>query len=765
MKTKRFSKVLALMVAAVMIFSALPLMAFAADEAATYTVSFGAPAIPMNVYTKLDLKTIAVEMVKGEAAVSGADITWAAADQEGLTFDATNKTVEVAAVGNYKLTATANGVTKNVWVVVKTEEQDKFYLVNIPVLNQESFVAEDWRLVGGKNDTELTAQDCVDLGNIAFTSTSMVIRKEIGSSKAGGALIYVNEIFKDFADYTVETYSASAANAAAQNLTNVGNGSIGRITLNDSETGWVTGVMSFVRNNEQIGISRTAVPKVDFGGFSPAAEFDGAWKIWNGSEGNHHTVKTVFDGSKVLFYLNETLLLDSTTEPKYEAQITTHHDGAGYPGMLAYGASGRFREFYVYLNSTEMPAAEKVTPPAPTPDPEPTPDPDPTPEVSYTVSFSAPAIPMNVYTKLDLRTVAIEMVKGEAAVAGSDITWAAAAQDGLTFDATNKTVEVAKVGNYKLTATANGITKNVWVVVKTEQQDKFYLVNMPKIDEETFVVNDWRLVSNYNDTDLTVQDVIDEGDIEFVDNGIKIYKNFTSHKVGGALIYANEIFKDFADYTVETYSKNETPPTLVDAGNGAVGRMTLNEKETGWVTGIMSYIRNNRQVSISRTNGVDDFGGFTDAGELGLWTEAHHNVKTVFDGSKVLFYLNDTLMLDSTTNATYEQRVVTHHDGAGYPGMLAYGANSVFDQFYVYLNSTEMPAAQKVTPPAPTPDQDPTPDPTPDQDPTPGTKPSKPNSPQTGDNTNLALWAALLFVSGLGIFAITLFGRNKREEN
>ena len=767
MKTKRFSKVLALMVAAVMIFSALPLMAFAADEAATYTVSFGAPAIPMNVYTKLDLKTIAVEMVKGEAAVSGADITWAADAQDGLTFDATNKTVEVAAVGNYKLTATANGVTKNVWVVVKTEEQDKFYLVNIPVLNQDSFVVEDWRLIGGHNDTELTAQDGVDLGNIAFTSSSMVIFESIGSSKKGGALVYVNEIFKDFADYTVETYSASAAVAASQAVTNVGNGSIGRITLNENETGWVTGVMSYVRNNEQISISRTAVPKVDFGGFSPAATFDGAWKVWNGSEGNHHTVKTVFDGSKVLFYLNETLLLDSTTEPKYEAQITTHHDGAGYPGMLAYDASGRFKEFYVYLNSTEMPAAEKVTPPEPTPDPDPTPtpDPEPTPEVSYTVSFSAPAIPMNVYTKLDLRTVAIEMVKGEAAVAGSDITWAAAAQDGLTFDATNKTVEVAKVGNYKLTATANGITKNVWVVVKTEQQDKFYLVNMPKFDEKTFVAKDWRIVSSYNETDLTVQDVIDDGDIEFVDNGIKVYKTFSSYKYGGALIYANEIFKDFADYTVETYSTNDINTAVVGGGNGSVGRITLDEKETAWVTGIMSYIRNNKQVSIARKPIVDDFGGFTDAGELGLWNEAHHNVKTVFDGSKVLFYFNDTLLLDSTTSDTYAQKVVTHHDGAGYPGMLAYGGNGVFDQFYVYLNSTEMPTAQKVTPPAPTPDQDPTPDPTPDQDPTPGTKPSKPNSPQTGDNTNLALWAALLFVSGLGIFAITLFGRNKREEN
>ena len=67
--------------------------------------------------------------------------------------------------------------------------------------------------------------------------------------------------------------------------------------------------------------------------------------------------------------------------------------------------------------------------------------------------------------------------------------------------------------------------------------------------------------------------------------------------------------------------------------------------------------------------------------------------------------------------------------------------------------------------PTPVPDPNPTPDPTPDPDPTPGTKPSKPNNPQTGDNTNLALWAALLFVSGLGIFGITLFGRNKREEN
>ncbi len=36
------------------------------------------------------------------------------------------------------------------------------------------------------------------------------------------------------------------------------------------------------------------------------------------------------------------------------------------------------------------------------------------------------------------------------------------------------------------------------------------------------------------------------------------------------------------------------------------------------------------------------------------------------------------------------------------------------------------------------------------------------NSPQTGDNSNMALWLALLFISGMGIVATTAYGRKKR---
>ena len=87
MKRAKFSKVLAFLLAAVMIFSALPLMAFASDETEPYVVSYGSPAIPMDEMTIVNLADISVEMEKG-TVVSGADITWSADAQTGIEFDA-----------------------------------------------------------------------------------------------------------------------------------------------------------------------------------------------------------------------------------------------------------------------------------------------------------------------------------------------------------------------------------------------------------------------------------------------------------------------------------------------------------------------------------------------------------------------------------------------------------------------------------------------------------------------------------------------------
>ena len=51
----------------------------------------------------------------------------------------------------------------------------------------------------------------------------------------------------------------------------------------------------------------------------------------------------------------------------------------------------------------------------------------------------------------------------------------------------------------------------------------------------------------------------------------------------------------------------------------------------------------------------------------------------------------------------------------------------------------------------------------PDTDTKPDTKPGKDN-PATGDNSHMALWIALLFVSGAGVIGTTVYGRKKRAK-
>ena len=46
--------------------------------------------------------------------------------------------------------------------------------------------------------------------------------------------------------------------------------------------------------------------------------------------------------------------------------------------------------------------------------------------------------------------------------------------------------------------------------------------------------------------------------------------------------------------------------------------------------------------------------------------------------------------------------------------------------------------------------------------PTDPTKPENPDSPQTGDNSNMILWIALLFVSGVGVVGTTIYSRKKK---
>ena len=86
MKGKKLSKALAFLLAVVMVFTTLPMFAFAEEK--PYVVSYGAPAILMDEMTVVNLADISVEMDANGTTVSGADITWAAERQQGFTLNA-----------------------------------------------------------------------------------------------------------------------------------------------------------------------------------------------------------------------------------------------------------------------------------------------------------------------------------------------------------------------------------------------------------------------------------------------------------------------------------------------------------------------------------------------------------------------------------------------------------------------------------------------------------------------------------------------------
>lgn len=43
------------------------------------------------------------------------------------------------------------------------------------------------------------------------------------------------------------------------------------------------------------------------------------------------------------------------------------------------------------------------------------------------------------------------------------------------------------------------------------------------------------------------------------------------------------------------------------------------------------------------------------------------------------------------------------------------------------------------------------------------TKSEKPDSPQTGDNSMMALWISVLFVSGFGVVATAVYGKKRKS--
>lgn len=140
-------------------------------------------------------------------------------------------------------------------------------------------------------------------------------------------------------------------------------------------------------------------------------------------------------------------------------------------------------------------------------------------------------------------------------------------------------------------------------------------------------------------------------------------------------------------------------------------------------------------------------------------TPYHYVVKEVHGGETI-----DGIIYDATV---YRIEVLVEDNGEG--GVKHTAVIRKGDTPATSLDFANVTATSKEEPPVdePTdgPTDEPTDEPTPDKPPVQEPKPTAPSSPQTGDGFPVALWFAVLFVSGGGAIALYFSKRKRTEEN
>ena len=195
-----------------------------------YAVTYGSPAIPMFKDKELSLSDVKVQFTDGGEFVSGAKITW-----NNGSKDITKLTP--IGTGTTKLTATYNGQSRNVYVVVNDVDDYNFYLVNEDLT--AGFDTSKWLFAttsGSNTSTPMTNQlyaispSTITRGTERMFEYVNYFTAEYNQKNSGSypyadvngnnvakhlltrganpdsthAIFYKSDILKDFADYTVE---------------------------------------------------------------------------------------------------------------------------------------------------------------------------------------------------------------------------------------------------------------------------------------------------------------------------------------------------------------------------------------------------------------------------------------------------------------------------------------------------------------------------------------------------------------------------------
>lgn len=722
MKGKHFKKVLAIVLTVAMLFTTLPIVAGAAEK--LFEITHTSPAIPMNAGTTVDLTTLSVQMTaESNSFVSGSNLTWSVPDgTTGVILDNTAKTVTALNKGTAKLVVSDGTNTRNIWVVAKEKTETDFYLLNYD-FTTDGYSSDDWAAIdwnSGGTGTALSITPSVNSDN------SITVFQYLGSSQYT-TIVNKNEIMKDFVDYAL-----SAVVLPYVNNTNVWSG-VGFVVGSDidSETGvfaaGTPGYIHYFRMAEGIRICRIAAGKATYnGGYTCDDDLvnssSGAYTLTSNS--NYRTINAVYSADNFVMSMEDRVIFDFSRHTLDSGKTTAdYHDfKGGLVGLYSWDTRTKVKSFSAKLTKTDMPDATDFT--------------------AYEVTNSTPAIPMNAGTTVDLSKLLVQMNENEDSfVYGANLTWEMPEDNAnVIFDGTNKKVTALNKGTAKLTVKYGELTRNVWVVAKDAEDEKFYIADYD-FTKDNYDPSEWTYFY-YNDandapTNMSSDPTTNPGHIQINSDGAVILgpnndkDSNNIWKVHGMLVNNNEIFKDFADYTVivDAVGNADDGNWKAEATNtngewasfGPISRLVLNDTKDDIATrttNILSSVIGRGDIRIHSTSSTDWWshspwpaGGYSintgsdnqtallrdnKTAETRYYTvdkDNHHTIKTATIGDSVAVSVDGISAFTTAALAeANDSRLNTwkaaenHAVHAGQAGFFTWGGKVKFYKFQVELD-------------------------------------------------------------------------------
>ena len=498
----------------------------------------------------------------------------------------------------------------------------------------------------------------------------------------GGFFTLKNEVVNSFADYTIYTKMLGYNH---ENERDAGIGLYGRAETIDSKLADITAPdemansdrfsVFYVNNTARPGEFKGVVSMAIFGDKGGRKERFNKLDTWenlplakdNSNTGVYNRFSLKYDGGKATFTnlaspSTDSVTYDLSTKSSYDA----NYDGKGAVGVYICRFSGSsvghnsatawysLRRFSVALNNTKYDCplhtviTEEVDPYPGEEDDQIVKEPDfeevtldpPAEDLgtadngtgaaggssAYLVTEVAPAIPMINTTYINFSSLVFEWDGSKVGGSTIDVIKLQEPTDGITIDNYKKTITANKVGIYPVTVRKGAYDKTVYVVVKTYNENRWYLY------DQDFDSGSWN-ASGYGK--IAIPDgwqaqyakdgyfggskVLTENALPWtthvapysttgnVTKGILPFYNMfeetndAEHKANiGFFTLNDEVVNRFADYTIIANTTTYNPyGDSKESGVGLYGRVDMEPNRNGMITNWNAYMADGKSDRFS----------------------------------------------------------------------------------------------------------------------------------------------------------------------